>query len=74
MLKLTMVAGHKRLQALCLNLVHLAAGGRVQVDKGLNGRLYGSAVLPEHILHGDVAPPKEMFPLFEALNRLAADS
>ena len=46
----------------------------MQVDKGLNGRLYGSAVLPEHILHGDVAPPKEMFPLFEALNRLAADS
>lgn len=49
-------------------------GGRVQVDKGLNGRLYGSAVLPEHILHGDVGPPKEFFPLFEALNRLAADS
>ena len=50
------------------------AGGRVTVNETLNRQLYGPSATADHILAGDVDPPEEMLPLYNAIHRLIVDA
>lgn len=48
------------------------AAGSMSIDDAKNALVYGPGVTPLNILHGGVQPPREMQPLYAALNSGAA--